>query len=65
LESVQAARENSPIAYLPNCTTPVLIEHHEGDLRCPIAQGEEIFQTLKLPGKKVEFLRYPGGFSHA
>ncbi len=61
-EDVQAAWENSPLAHLPNCTTPVLIEHHEGDLRCPIGQGEEIFQTLKLLGKEVEFLRYPGGF---
>lgn len=61
-EDVRAAWENSPIAHLPNCTTPVLIEHHEGDLRCPIAQGEEIFQTLKLLGKEAEFLRYPGGF---
>ena len=59
----------SPLTHLPNCTTPVLIEHHEGDLRCPIGQAEEIFAALKLAGKEVEFLRYPGGFhgfdSHA
>ena len=61
-DDVQAAWEASPLAHLPKCTTPVLIEHHEGDLRCPIGQGEEIFQTLKLLGKEVEFLRYPGGF---
>jgi dipeptidyl aminopeptidase/acylaminoacyl peptidase len=40
----------------------VLIEHHEGDLRCPIGQAEEIFNHLKLLGKEVEFVRYPGGF---
>ena len=40
----------------------VLIEHHEGDLRCPIGQAEEVFQTLKMLGKEVEFVRYPGGF---
>jgi dipeptidyl aminopeptidase/acylaminoacyl peptidase len=39
-----------------------MIEHHEGDLRCPIGQGQEIFQNLKLLGKEVEFVRYPGGF---
>jgi dipeptidyl aminopeptidase/acylaminoacyl peptidase len=38
-----------------------LIEHHEGDLRCPIGQGDEVFQTLKLLGKEAEYLRYPGG----
>ena len=52
----------SPITYLRHCNTPVLLVHHEGDLRCPIAQSEEIFHALKLMGKKVEFVRYPGGF---
>ncbi len=40
---------------------PVLLVHHEGDLRCPIGQSEEIFQGLKMLGKEVEFVRYPGG----
>ncbi|MEO6196604.1 MAG: S9 family peptidase [Dehalococcoidia bacterium] len=52
----------SPITYLENCTTPVLLVHHEGDLRCPIAQSEEIFHALKVLGREVEFVRYPGGF---
>ena len=52
----------SPVAYLHNVETPVLLMHHEGDLRCPIAQSEEIFHALKLLGKEVEFVRYPGGF---
>ena len=54
--------ERSPTTHLANCTTPVLLVHHEGDLRCPIAQSEEIFTTLKAMGKEVEFVRYPGGF---
>jgi dipeptidyl aminopeptidase/acylaminoacyl peptidase len=54
--------ERSPTTHLANCTTPVLLVHHEGDLRCPIAQSEEIFTTLKAMGKQVEFVRYPGGF---
>ncbi len=52
----------SPVAYLQNVETPVLLMHHEGDLRCPIAQSEEIFHALKMLGKEVEFVRYPGGF---
>ena len=55
-------RARSPITYLANVNTPVLLLHHEGDLRCPIGQSEEIFQTLKVLGKEVEFVRYPGGF---
>ncbi len=54
--------ERSPTTHLANCKTPVLLVHHEGDLLCPIAQSEEIFTALKAMGKKVEFVRYPGGF---
>jgi acylaminoacyl-peptidase len=61
-DDIQAAWDASPLAHLPNCTTPVMIEHHEGDLRCPIGQAEEIFQALKMMKKEVEFVRYPGGF---
>jgi dipeptidyl aminopeptidase/acylaminoacyl peptidase len=61
-DNLEEWRLRSPLSYLHNVTTPALIEHHEGDLRCPIGQGEEIFQNLKLLGKEVEFLRYPGGF---
>jgi dipeptidyl aminopeptidase/acylaminoacyl peptidase len=52
----------SPVRYLGNATTPVLLLHWEGDLRCPVAQSEEIFHALKVQGKEVEFVRYPGGF---
>jgi dipeptidyl aminopeptidase/acylaminoacyl peptidase len=52
----------SPTTYLPHVNTPVLLTHSEGDLRCPIGQSEEIFTALKMMGKEVEFVRYPGGF---
>jgi dipeptidyl aminopeptidase/acylaminoacyl peptidase len=52
----------SPISYMGNVDTPVLLLHHEGDLRCPIGQSEEIFHALRALGKEVEFVRYPGGF---
>lgn len=55
-------RRRSPVTYLANVKTPVLLVHWEGDLRCPIGQSEEIFQGLKLLGREVEFVRYPGGF---
>ncbi len=60
-DNAEEWRARSPVTHLPNATAAVLIEHHEGDLRCPIGQAEEIFQNLKLLGKEVEFLRYPGG----
>jgi dipeptidyl aminopeptidase/acylaminoacyl peptidase len=54
--------ERSPVRHLARVKTPVLLLHHEGDLRCPIGQSEEIFHGLKVLGKEVEFVRYPGGF---
>lgn len=50
----------SPITYVDNIDTPVLILHSENDLRCPISQGEELFTALRLLGKEVEFVRFPG-----
>lgn len=54
-------RSRSPVTYLPDVKTPVLLVHQEGDLRCPIGQSEEVFQALKMLGQEVEFVRYPGG----
>ena len=48
--------------HLAACETPVLLLHHDGDLRCPIGQSEEIFAVLKKLGKEVVMVRYPGRF---
>ncbi len=49
----------SPIFYVKNVRTPLLILHNEFDLRCPISQGEELFTALKMLRRKVEFVRFP------
>ncbi len=50
----------SPITYARDIATPVLIVHSEDDLRCPIEQGEQLFIALRMMGKPVEFVRFPG-----
>ena len=50
----------SPITYVRNITTPLLIVHSEDDLRCPISQAEELFVALRMLGREVEFVRFPG-----
>lgn len=56
-------RQQSPISYVENITTPLLIEHQEGDLRCPIEQGEMLFTAMKYFNKApVKFIRYPEEF---
>lgn len=54
-------RARSPLSYLPQVTTPVFLYVHEGDLRCPPSQSDELFAGLKWLGKEVEYVRYPGG----
>ncbi len=50
----------SPTTYLDKITTPLLILHSDDDLRCPIAQAEELFAGLRWLGRDVEMVRFPG-----
>ncbi|MGZ9584471.1 prolyl oligopeptidase family serine peptidase [Paenibacillus marinisediminis] len=52
--------KHSPLAYVNQIETPLLILHGEEDLRCPIEQGEQLFIALKRQGKKTQFVRFPG-----
>ncbi len=49
----------SPITYVTNMTTPMLIIHSEEDHRCPIEQGEQLYIALKKLGRTTEFIRFP------
>ncbi len=59
-EDPEAYRRQSPLTYAQNIRTPLLILHNESDLRCNIEQAENLFATLKVLGRKVEFVRFPG-----
>jgi dipeptidyl aminopeptidase/acylaminoacyl peptidase len=50
----------SPIAYVRDIRTPLLILHSEEDLRCPIEQAEQLFVALKQMRREVRFVRFPG-----
>jgi dipeptidyl aminopeptidase/acylaminoacyl peptidase len=49
----------SPLTYVTNVKTPLLILHAERDLRCPIEQAEQLFTALKVLGKEAVFVRFP------
>lgn len=56
-------RQQSPITYVENVTTPILIEHQEGDLRCPVDQGMAWFAAIKFLGRApVKLVVYPEEF---
>ena len=50
----------SPIRYVRDIRTPLLLVHGEADLRCAVSQAEELFGALRLLGREVEFVRFPG-----
>jgi len=50
----------SPATYARDVETPLLVMHSENDLRCNVEQGEHLFTLLRLLGKEVEMLRFPG-----
>ena len=60
LDDPEAYRRHSPLTYAGAIETPLLILHSEDDLRCPVGQAEALFVALRLLGRKVEMLRFPG-----
>ena len=50
----------SPITYVRDIHTPVLILHSEQDLRCPIEQADQLFVALRMLDREVEYHRFPG-----
>jgi dipeptidyl aminopeptidase/acylaminoacyl peptidase len=58
-ENFDAYVKMSPATYATDITTPLLILHSENDLRCPIEQAEQLFTTLRLLKRDVEFVRFP------
>ncbi|MCA0986911.1 S9 family peptidase [Guptibacillus algicola] len=50
---------HSPLKYVNDIETPLLILHSEKDYRCPIEQGEQLYIALKHREKKTKFVRFP------
>ena len=52
--------KQSPMTYLPDIQTPLMVIHSEEDWRTPIAQGEVMFRGLYYQKKPVVMVRFPG-----
>jgi len=55
----RAFLKKSPISYVENVKTPLLIIHSENDYRCPMEQAEQFYVALKYLKKEVELVRFP------
>ncbi len=53
-------REMSPLTYADAIDTPLLIQHAEQDIRCPITQAEQLFSVLRSLKRPVRLMRVPG-----
>ncbi|TSB46235.1 S9 family peptidase [Alkalicoccobacillus porphyridii] len=51
--------KHSPLAYVNQIETPLLILHGEKDYRCPIEQAEQLYIALKRREKTTTFIRFP------
>ena len=50
----------SPIGYVKDINSPLLIIHSEEDYRCPLEQAEQLYAFLKRLGKNVVLVVFPG-----
>ncbi|MEP7362306.1 MAG: prolyl oligopeptidase family serine peptidase, partial [Acidobacteriota bacterium] len=58
-ESRAVYERESPITYVGQITTPLLILHGSADLRTGVTQSEMLYRALKQLGRPVEYVRYP------
>jgi dipeptidyl aminopeptidase/acylaminoacyl peptidase len=54
--------EHSPLMYVENVKTPVLLMTGELDLRTPMGQTEEFYQALKALNRPVAMIRFNGEY---
>jgi dipeptidyl aminopeptidase/acylaminoacyl peptidase len=59
LSNIETLWKHSPLAYVDQIHTPLLILHGEKDYRCPIEQAEQLFIALKRQKKITKFVRFP------
>ena len=59
-KTMEILEHESPINYVQNITTPYIIFHGENDLRTGVSQSEQLYKSLKVLGRPVEYVRHPG-----
>ncbi|RFF30216.1 alpha/beta hydrolase family protein [Wenzhouxiangella sediminis] len=52
--------EHSPVYNADKVTTPMLLLHGEADTNVPVGESDNMFTALKLLGREVEMVEFPG-----
>ncbi len=58
--SRQTIERESPINYVNNIRTPLILFHGENDRRTGVIQSEMLYRSLKILNQPVEYVRHPG-----
>ncbi len=58
-ESKALLDASSPLTYVKDINTPLLIIHGDQDLRTGPIQSEMLYKSMKILNKPVEYIRYP------
>ena len=59
-ENIGAFLARSPSTHMHQNHAPLLLLQAENDLRCPPGNSEMVFNILRILGREVEMIRYPG-----
>lgn len=59
IDNVENYRKASPIFFVKNVKTPLLILHGANDTRSPTLQAWEMYRAMKDANKEVEMILYP------
>ncbi|CAH0146843.1 Dipeptidyl-peptidase 5 [Peribacillus sp. Bi96] len=59
INSADKLWQHSPLKYISNVNTPLLLLHGEKDFRCPIEQSEQFFVALKRQNKEAVLVSFP------
>ncbi len=59
IDNVENYRKSSPIFFVKNVKTPLLILHGANDTRSPTLQAWEMYRAMKDADKEVEMIIYP------
>jgi dipeptidyl aminopeptidase/acylaminoacyl peptidase len=59
-EDAEILRRQSPLYYVENVRTPLMITHSLEDLRCDVTEAEMLYKALKALRREVEMVLFPG-----
>ncbi len=58
MDDEKRRQARSPLTYVDNIKTPLLLLHAEDDLRCPFSESMQLFVALRKRKHSVELVRY-------